>query len=131
MTGRSLTALLATNTRNDQPADAVLHQPDIEPAADERAMAALLKHGVRGNRDAVDCFHVAGCDREGSVVFYMKDLYDRDVTSLGAIDERLHPVQEHRLIVIAPIRAMSKRLLRINHQECSSISGHLVPPIAR
>jgi hypothetical protein len=131
MACRSLTALLGTNPGNDQPADAVLHQPDIESAADERAVAALVKHGVRCNRDAVDCFHVAGCCRERAALFYMKDLHDWNVASLGTIDERLEPEQEQRHVVIAPIRTMSKRLLRINDQECRSSSGHLMPPIVR
>src|SRR6516164_7414499 len=131
MACRSLTALLGTNPRNDQPADAVLHQPDIKSAADESAVAALVKHDIRCNRDAVDCFHVAGCDRERTALFYMKDLHDWNVASLGTIDERLEPEQEQWHIVIAPIGTMSKRLLRINDQECRSNSGHLMPPIVR
>src|SRR4029077_3588993 len=131
MACRSLTALLRTNPRNDQPADAVLHQPDIKPAAHERAVAALVKHDARYNRDTVDCLHVAGCDRKRPALFDMKDLHDWNVASLGTIDERLEPEQEQWHIVIVPIGTMSKRLLRINDQKCRSNSGHLMPLILR
>ena len=44
---RRLAALLGADAGDDHAANAVLGQPDVEPAADERAVAALAEDGVR------------------------------------------------------------------------------------
>ena len=60
----SLTALFGADARNDEAADAVLNEPDIEAAADKRAVAAFVKDRVRGERELSERHHIAGGERK-------------------------------------------------------------------
>ena len=105
MASRYLAALL---TRNDEPPDSVLHQPDIQPAAHQSAVAALVEYGIRCHRKAIDRFHKARYNRENSALFDMKYLHDRDITSLGAVDKRLQTAQKRRQPIRVAISTISK-----------------------
>lgn len=48
MTRGRFTALLGADTGNDEAADAVLNEPDVEAAANKSTVSALVEDRVRG-----------------------------------------------------------------------------------
>ena len=82
MAGGRLAALFRADARDDQPADALLVQPDREPRADQRAVAVLVD--CQGRRVAAQAVErpdqaTGGCEGVGRLVraVRVEDLHDR------------------------------------------------------
>jgi hypothetical protein len=80
--GGGFAALLGANAAHDQPADAVLGEPDIEPAVDQRAVAVLGEGGgSMERREPVDGMDMARFDGEWIAriagLVDMEDAHDR------------------------------------------------------
>ncbi len=69
--------------------DAILRSPHIQTTSNQSAVTALLKYVVGHDGQARHGLHITGRNREGSALLYVKDLDNRNVAGLRAINERL------------------------------------------
>jgi fructose-bisphosphate aldolase, class II len=104
----SFTALFGADAGNDDAADAVLDQPGVEAAANERTVAAFVEDRVRCEREPRKRDDVARTERKGPRFFDVENLHDRDFAKSGAVDERLHTLHKQGHVTIAPIGAMAE-----------------------
>jgi hypothetical protein len=112
------TALLGANAGDDQAADTVLHEPDVEAAADESAMAAFVEGRVRREGKLRKGNDATRGERKGSRFLDVKNLQYGNFASCGAADECLQTLHKLGHVCIAPIRSMAERLLGINYEKC-------------
>ena len=122
MTRGGLAALFGADAADGDAVDMVAREPDIEPGADERAVA-ILREGGRGVevREACERTDMARLDRErvlrrlGAVA--VKDPDDRRAGLCETGDQSILGRQVRRQIALGEERAMAERLLDVDHNE--------------
>src|SRR5262249_50829688 len=112
-----LAALLGADAADDQARDAVAHEPDVEAAADQGAVAALVEDDIRRDRQAGHRLHVAGRERESAVVLDVEDLHDRNAARPGAVDQRLQVREKRRRVAVVPVRPVAERFLGVDDDQ--------------
>ncbi|OIQ80006.1 hypothetical protein GALL_382400 [mine drainage metagenome] len=122
MARRRLAALLGADAADDDAAHAVADQPDVQPGADQRAVARLDELGRRRQRRQLgQRTHQAGGSREGIVGLLravgVQHAHDGHAARRAAFDQRVLRGQPRRVACRVEIRAMAERLLRIDQKQ--------------
>src|SRR5581483_11216212 len=92
--GGCLAALLSTYTGHNKSADAMLDEPNVKSTADQCTVAALVKDGLRVDRDSRNRFYMTRCQRESASLLDMENLHNRNASILCPINKRLQIIDE-------------------------------------
>ena len=122
MARRGFAALLRTDAADDQAADALFGEPDVESCAHQRAVAALEK--ARGRRERVQTAHwhdVAGFERKRVICvgwsIGVQDPDDGNAALRAAGNQGILDRQVRFGCMRDEIRTVAKRLLHIDHNQ--------------